>query len=393
MSDDFEPLGSGPTATVYSGLYLALKVYPPVDQAVLDAFRAEQAALAPLRDEAPILPVDDVVDAGEGRPALQMELCSMSLAGMVAAGGPLLLPDVLSVGHAVASAVAAAHRVGVVHGGLTPHNVLFHPSGAPVVADFGVALRRAFPVVAGEYTAPETARDGTRDERSDLHGLGGVLHLALTGAPPGAEVTRPDAPPELARLVRRLLADDPADRPSTADVVVRHLAALLDPATETPPEAPAEAPAEPETPPEPGAPPVRRRVRVRTVAGIVAAASVLVTAPNLIHDQLSDPPSAAPARPPSTTSGTAAPVSLALADPTDGGAHVDLAWEAPDGFTFAVVVAPEKQAPQVLIAHRNRAMRVPVTAGTKYCFLVQATDGARVLETKPKAIRGATCKV
>ncbi|XVV00410.1 protein kinase domain-containing protein [Actinosynnema sp. CA-248983] len=383
MSDDFEPLGTGPTATVYSGLYLALKVYPPVDQDVLDAFHDEQAALAPLRDEAAILPVDEVMDAGDGRPALQMELCSTSLAGLVAGSGPLLLPDVLSVGHAVASAVAAAHRVGVVHGGLTPHNVLFHPSGAPVVADFGVALRRAFPVVAGEYTAPETARDGTRDERSDLHGLGGVLHLALTGAPPGADVTWPDAPPELVRLVRRLLADDPADRPSTADIVVRHLSALLDP----------DEPEEETTPPEALEEPRRRRVRVRTVAGIVAAASVLVTVPNLIHDQLSDPPSAAPAKPPTSTTATAPPSSLTLADPTDAGAHVDLAWEAPDGFTFAVVVAPEKRAPQVLIAHRNRAMRVPVEAGVKYCFLVQATDGARVLETKPKAIRGATCKL
>lgn len=387
MSDDFEPLGTGPTATVYSGLYLALKVYPPVDQDVLDAFHEEQAALVPLRDQAPILPVDEVMDAGDGRPALQMELCSISLAGLVAGSGPLLLPDVLSVGHAVASAVAAAHRVGVVHGGLTPHNVLFHPSGAPVVADFGLALRRAFPVVTGEYTAPETARDGTRDERSDLHGLGGVLHLALTGAPPNAEdVTWPDAPPELVRLVRRLLADDPADRPSTADTVVRHLSALLDP----------NEPEEETTPPEDTEePPARRkRVRVRTVAGIVAAASVLATVPNLIHDQLSDPPSAAPAKPATTTTTTAAATTtLTLADPADAGAHVDLAWEAPDGFTFAVVVAPEKRAPQVLIAHRNRAMRVPVEAGVKYCFLVQATDGARVLETKPKAIRGATCKV
>nr|BFE50690.1 hypothetical protein GCM10017745_41170 [Saccharothrix mutabilis subsp. capreolus] len=60
-----------------------------------------------------------------------------------------------------------------------------------------------------------------------------------------------------------------------------------------------------------------------------------------------------------------------------------------------MVVAPEKQAPQVLIAHRNRAMRVPVTAGTRYCFLVQATDGARVLETGPKAIRArrARCEI
>lgn len=378
MSDDFDLIGTGPVATVYGGMYLALKAYPPVDERVLDAFDREQAALAAVRDEAPILPVDEVVRLGDGNPALQMELCSASLAGLVNDSGALLPPDALAVGHAVATAVAAAHRVGVVHGGLTPNNVLFHPSGAPMVADFGTALRRAFPPAATEYTAPETRRDGTMDERSDLYGIGGVLHLALTGLPPGAGEL--EGPAELVKLVRRLLAEDPADRPSTAGVVVRQLAEMLEPQPE---------PAEPETEPETeDVPEKRRRLRARTVViGIAATVTALVTVPNLVHDQPATPRSAASTA--STTTSPANPVTLN--DPVDGGTHVDLAWQAPDGLTFAVVVAAENQKPQVLMA-RNRSLRVPVEAAGKYCFLVQATDGANVLETPPKPIRGATCK-
>jgi serine/threonine protein kinase len=362
-------------ATVYGGLYLALKTYPPVDEQVLDEFQREQAALAPLRGAAPILPVDDVLQLGDGDPALQMELCSASLAGLVDDSGALLPPDALSVGHTVATAVAAAHRVGVVHGGLTPHNVLFHPSGAPVVADFGTALRSAFPPAATEYTAPETRRDGTMDERSDLYGIGAVLHLALTGFPPGEG--DPEGPPEVVKLVRRLLAEDPADRPSTAEVVVRQLAEMLEPQPE--PEAP-----EPE--PDDAVPEKRGRLRARTIViGIAATVTALVTVPTLVHDQPAAPRSVAS----TTTTAPANPVTLN--DPVDGGTHVDLAWQAPDGFTFAVVVAAENQKPQVLMV-RNRSMRVPVEASSKYCFLVQATDGARVLETPPKPIRGAICK-
>lgn len=381
--DDFELIGTGPVATVYGGLYLALKAYPPVDEQVIDAFEREQAALSPLRGEAPILLVDEVMRLGDNKPALQMELCSASLAGLVEDSGALLPADALAVGHTVATAVAAAHRAGVVHGGLTPHNVLFHPSGAPMVADFGTVLRRAFPPAETEYTAPETRRDGTMDERSDLYGIGGVLHLALTGSAPGEG--NPEGPAELVKLVRRLLSEDPADRPSTAGVVARQLAEMLEPQTE--PAAPDAAP-DPAVP-EPEAPEKRGRLRARTVVvGIVAAATALVTLPSLFHDQPGAPRSAAST---TTTSSAAAPVTLTLADPVDGGAHVDLTWQAPDGFTFAVVVAAENQKPQVLMA-RDRSMRVPVEGAGKYCFLVQATDGKRVLETPPKPIRGATCK-
>ncbi|MFD5828354.1 serine/threonine protein kinase, partial [Lentzea sp. NPDC060358] len=114
------------------------------------------------------------------------------------------------------------------------------------------------------------------------------------------------------------------------------------------------------------------------------------------HDQPAVPRSAAStttsaSTPTSATSSAAPPVALVLADPVDGGVHVDLAWQAPDGFTFAVVVAAENQKPQVLMV-RSRSMRVPVDGATRYCFLVQATDGTRVLESPPKPVRGATCR-
>ncbi|PRY44747.1 protein kinase domain-containing protein [Umezawaea tangerina] len=382
--EDFDLIGTGPVATVYGGLYLALKVFPsaaPPD--ALDAAERERAALDAIRDTAPILPVDDVLELPDGRTALQMELCSLSLAELVAGSGELLVADAVAVGLAVATAVAAAHRAGVVHGGLSPYNVLFHPSGAPVVADFGVALRRAFPVEQPTpYTAPETARDGTMDERSDLYGLGGVLHLALTGHPP-SEGGEP--PPELARLVTRLLAPDPADRPSTSDVVVRQLTALGE---QDPPKPPRVEP-----PPVTSGPVARPRSRVGSgvVTGLLAGGAVLVALPFLLRATLATPSSAAPAPTP-TVASSARSIPLTLDDPVDHGTYVDLSWQGEDGLAFAVVVAADDRKPEVRVAQRNRTMRVEVEEGREYCFQVQATDGTLVVESAPKAIRGAACK-
>ena len=374
--DDFTPIGSGPVATVYGGLYLALKVYPVVvDRRVLDAVERERAALEPLRDNAPVLLVDEVLELPDGRTALQMELCTPSLADLVDDGGALPVEDAVELGHAVASAVAAAHRAGVVHGGLSPHNVLFHPSGAALVADFGVALRRAFPV-EHDCTAPETALDGTLDERTDLYGLGRVLHLALTGRPPGEG----DLPPGLEKLVTRLLSDDPADRPSTADVVVRRLAAFRDPP-------PVERRPTTALAPVPVPSPRPRRL-ARTVAGIVVGGAALAVAPHLVH---ADPPKAAAIVTTTLATTSAPPTPLALAEPADHGTYVDLSWRAANGLTVAVLVTPEGGEPEVRVARRNPSMRVEVEEGVPYCFRVQATDGALMVESPPRGVRGAVC--
>lgn len=155
----------------------------------------------------------------------------------------------LAVGSAVATALAAAHRAGVVHGAVTPHNVLYRQSGEIVVADFGLALRQRFPrdaLHSLEYTAPETLLDDAHSTASDLYGLGAVLYAALTGAPPFARrvgqqreerivrvlheepppITTPGVPAELADMVRRLLAKDPENRPPDATGLVDMFANL-----------------------------------------------------------------------------------------------------------------------------------------------------------------------
>lgn len=258
---DLRPLAEGPVATVYTatmraggpaaGTEVAIKVYAEaLDRETSVWLTRERRALERVRDLRAILPIQGVVEHPDGRPGVLMELCRESLASRLGTrGAPQPIADVLTIGTALASALTAAHRVGVVHGGVTPHNVLFRTSGEVALADFGLALRERFPrdpQHAVEFTAPETLRDDTRTESSDLYGLGAVLCLAATGAPPFPHragespderilrvlrepaPTLRDVPAEFADLVARLLAKDPAARPKDAASVARSLERLSD---------------------------------------------------------------------------------------------------------------------------------------------------------------------
>ncbi|GAB3472411.1 protein kinase domain-containing protein [Actinophytocola sediminis] len=236
-------LGRGPVAIVYAGRLaatgaeVAVKVFPDrFDRDTAARLDRERRALATVASVASILPVDAVGEYSGDRSSVVTQLCAGSLAGMLTRGA-LPVSEVLAIGSAAATALAAAHGAGVVHGGVTPHNVLFRRSGEPVLGDFGLALRERFsrdPMHALEYTAPETLGDDLRSEASDLYGLGAVLYAMLTGAPPFPRrtgqapgerilrVLRDPVPPiqaipsELSDLVSLLLAKEPADRPADA---------------------------------------------------------------------------------------------------------------------------------------------------------------------------------
>ncbi|WP_406631319.1 serine/threonine protein kinase [Amycolatopsis sp. WGS_07] len=279
------PLANGPVAAVYSGLPggvpVALKVFPArFDRATLSTVEKERGKLSAV---ASVLPVHAVDQLPDGRHALRMELCPQSLAALLDRVGRLGPADAAVLGHGVATALAGAHAAGVVHGGVKPSNVLFRASGEPVLADFGVALRQAFPrdpVESLEFLAPETLRTETLDERTDLYGLGALLHLALTGRPPlpgrlgepvGERVLRllrtpvpaihePGVPVELSTVVGRLLAPDPANRPADAGWVADRLGEMIarlsspGPVVEAPGAAPSNA-AQPGAAPSSTAPP------------------------------------------------------------------------------------------------------------------------------------------
>ncbi|WP_179118185.1 protein kinase domain-containing protein [Saccharothrix sp. ALI-22-I] len=236
------PLGVGPVATVYAGGGAAYKVFPiSLDRRTRTAVEREIARWR----RVPFTPgVRGVEELADGVTAVVSELCRYSLATRVRHDGQLPVAEVLDLGRVLAEALGAAHAAGLVHGGVTATNVLFRASGEPVLADGGLAVRRAFPSDPPvDFAAPETVRDAVRDARTDLYGLGAVLYLALTGQVPypgrmgeraeehllrllGApvpEVSRPDLPAGLADLVRGLLAREPDSRP--VDVAAR-LAAI-----------------------------------------------------------------------------------------------------------------------------------------------------------------------
>lgn len=271
-------LRRGPVATLYSGPSGAgFKVFPGrFDRKTLAAAERVRRRLATVPAGTPILPVDAIELLDDGRHALRMELCRGSLATLVAADGPLAVAEVVALGRALSGALAVAHGLGIPHGGVNPNNVLFRAPGQPLLADFGIALRHAFPrdpVHLIEFVSPETLRTDSVDERTDLYGLGAVLHFALTGEPPhpgrlGEQpgervlrvlnspvpaINRADVPVGLSTMVARMLAADPANRPSGMAAVAEQFAGMSSTSTPVSVTAPAPVPVPvvPEPPPEP----------------------------------------------------------------------------------------------------------------------------------------------
>jgi Tol biopolymer transport system component len=165
------------------------------------------------------------------------------------ARGPLPRADVLRYGAQIADALAEAHRAGILHRDLKPHNVMLTRHGVKVL-DFGIAKRttddsltRTGAIIGtAAYLAPEQLAGAAATERSDLYALGVVLHEMLTGqrpltGAPAAKISagttgalgrhRPAA--GLDALVARLLEPDPAHRPASAAIVADELRAMAAP--------------------------------------------------------------------------------------------------------------------------------------------------------------------
>ncbi|WP_063275220.1 serine/threonine protein kinase [Amycolatopsis keratiniphila] len=415
--DELVPLGEGPAATVLAGMdettgeAFALKVYPGrVDRRTRGELERELSALSSLSELDTVLIPTEAKELPDGRFAVRMELCTQSLADLVGAFGPLSVQDVLSLGEALATTLAAAHQAGVVHGGMTPGNVLFRASGAPVLTDFGIALRQSFPGDPGVgFLAPETITDGIRDERTDLYGLGALLYFALTGRSPAREepgetvdqltlrvlsgpvapIDRPGLPPGLGPLVASLLERDPGARPIDATLVAARLGAT---------------PGTAATPRPLGAPildygpehaKTHRKGKTRLILGVAAGAAVLAAAGIFVlrnrPSELSVPPAgAAPVTSAPTT--TVKPVRLDFADPVDHGKYVQLSWSSNEStLHYAVIVAGVDLPRKTHYVESGTTYRVDVEPGRQYCFVVQATDSVHSYESESKGIRGARC--
>jgi hypothetical protein len=150
------------------------------------------------------------------------------------------------VGIALGEALDHAHRRGVIHRDVKPHNVFVDAAGRIKLADFGQARVTAVASMTGtslawgtpEYMPPEAFAGRRLDARADLYALAVVLYEVATGRLPftraqalsravstrAAVVTVPAASEPFARLIGELLAPSPDDRPEGAAAVVARLA-------------------------------------------------------------------------------------------------------------------------------------------------------------------------
>ena len=182
-----------------------------------------------------------------------------SLRARLARQGELPVTEAVRILRHVASALAYAHKHGVVHRDIKPDNVMLADDFA-LVTDFGVAKALSVSAASGAsvltstglaigtpaYMAPEQAvADPTVDHRADIYAWGVMAYEMLTGLPPFSRATaqatlaaqaveqpepiqkkRPGLPPALSALVMRCLEKRPADRPQSASGLLTELDAI-----------------------------------------------------------------------------------------------------------------------------------------------------------------------
>ncbi len=256
-----EHLGSGGFADVF--LYeqqwprqrVAVKVVRPdvpLDDREKQLFTAEANAMARLADHPYIV---SVITAGVtlegGRPYLVMRYCPPPDLGLRVRSHPMAVPDAVSTGIKLASAIETAHRSGILHRDIKPSNVLVTTYHEPALTDFGIAGRIADIEGDGDVRisypwSPPELLDGRSNGSvtSDVYSLGATIWHLLVGrspfsipagdnstralsarilhaAPPATQ--RSDVPPALDRLLQQCLAKNPAHRPQSALELARSL--------------------------------------------------------------------------------------------------------------------------------------------------------------------------
>jgi tetratricopeptide (TPR) repeat protein len=254
-------LGAGGMGSVYLARDLALdrpvaiKFISPdraADPVARQRLIREARAAASL-DHPNICVIHEVIDEPGGRACIVMQYVEGETLASKLQTGPLDVRLALSIAADLASALSVAHRHGVIHRDIKPHNIVLTPDNHSKLLDFGLALQNlpaasndettasvltAPGALAGTpaYMSPEQVQGVPLDGRSDLFSLGSVLYECLTGRrafigttpyetahnilqvdSPDPSSVRPDLHPQHDELCRRLLAKHRDDRFQSAD--------------------------------------------------------------------------------------------------------------------------------------------------------------------------------
>ena len=269
-------VGKGGMGTVYKALHLVFNEVRALK--VMDAQLSEredfvkrflrEAFVARRLQHPHAVRVDDVDQTEDGRPCIVMEyIDGRMLRDVLQREGPIPAARACSIAKQVASALNAAHELGIIHRDIKPENIALmkgEQGDVVKVLDFGITKLRegrlkeeagslslgapgtVFALGTPEYMSPEQVLQKELDGRSDLYSLGNVFYEMLTGELPfqadsqaewflahvgDAPRPLPDQagplriPPGVASLVMSLLEKDPVRRPATGDEVVKALEA------------------------------------------------------------------------------------------------------------------------------------------------------------------------
>src|SRR5829696_778165 len=215
-----------------------------LDDENLERFVREQRAMGRLSGHPNIVNILEIGTTASGRPFLVMQYHPHgTLDALIRKHGPLDWSGALRLGIKLAGALEMAHRADILHRDVKPANILFTEYGEPQLTDFGIArIAGAFETRAGlvagtpAFSAPEVLAGAPPTVASDIYGLGATLFCALTGHAaferqsgesvvaqflrisnePVPDMGKLDIPDELARVVERAMARDPAERPASA---------------------------------------------------------------------------------------------------------------------------------------------------------------------------------
>jgi beta-lactam-binding protein with PASTA domain len=250
-------LGSGGMADVYLaqdtllGRQVALKLLHhrfSSDQEFVERFRREASSAAGLSHPN----VVSVYDRGEwdGTYYIAMEyLPGRSLKAVLREHGQLAPDDAIDIAIQILLALRFAHKRGIIHRDIKPHNVILDEEGRAKVTDFGIARAGASDMTmtgsimgTAQYLSPEQAQGYAVSEASDIYAVGVVLYELLTGGVPfegESAVTialkqvsvqptppsqrNPQVSPALDAVVLRAMAKDPAARFAGADELIAAL--------------------------------------------------------------------------------------------------------------------------------------------------------------------------
>ncbi|MEY4550496.1 MAG: hypothetical protein RL685_6691 [Pseudomonadota bacterium] len=238
------PLGSGPVGSLYEaenlllGKRVAVKwINPAMARRPGVAERVTNKAKESAGLDHPN--IASVLDIGEvdGAPYIVTEpLSGRTLEREIDERSAADVPAACDLTLQILAALDYAHANGVIHGALSPNNVLlsFPRPGVPwvKVTDFGLfqALEDMHgdgphPSPAGGYRAPEYGQGGEIDRRADIYSAAALLHALLHGVPPGAEVeSSSHVPQELTAILGHALRANPRERIDSAQAFAAELA-------------------------------------------------------------------------------------------------------------------------------------------------------------------------